>query len=207
MNFISKHRHLLLSMLFTMFLIGFRIIYTGNLAFAFIAWNTFLAIVPLYFSEKLKDSSKRASYAFVAIWLLFFPNALYIITDLFHLRHRELIPVWYDLVILFSAALNGLIAGFISLHNVEKWLKEKLHIRRTHLFIVPLMLLSAYGIYLGRYERWNSWDIVAQPFGLFSEMAHHIFHPFRNKECWLLTIIFGSWMYLLYSYSKRLKRW
>lgn len=206
MDFISKHRHLLFSMLFTMFLIGFRMIYTGTHAFAFIAWNTFLAIIPLYFSEKLKDSGIKATYGYAAIWLLFFPNALYIITDLFHLRHRELIPVWYDLVILFSAAINGLIAGFISLHNVEKWLKQRLHIRRTHLLIIPLMLLCAYGIYLGRYERWNSWDIIAQPSALFSEMSHHIFHPGRNKECWLLTTIFGSWMYLLYTYSKRLKR-
>jgi uncharacterized membrane protein len=202
----ARHRHLLLSMLFTLFLIGFRMIYTGNYMFAFIVWNTFLAVIPLYFSEKLKTAGRRASFAYAAAWLLFFPNALYIITDLFHLRDRELIPVWYDLVILFSAAINGIIAGFISLYNVEKWLKEKIHIRRTHLFIIPIMLLCAYGIYLGRYERWNSWDIVAQPFALFSEMAHHIFHPFRNKECWLLTLIFGSWMYLLYTYSKRLKR-
>lgn len=206
MNFITKHRHLLLSMLFTLFLIGFRMIYTGNYVFAFIIWNTFLAIVPLYFSEKLKDAGRRPAYLYAAVWLLFFPNAMYIITDLFHLRNRALIPVWYDLVILFSAAVNGIIAGFISLHNVEQWLKQKLHIRRTHLLIIPLMLLCAYGIYLGRYERWNSWDIVAQPFALFSEMAYHIFHPFHNKECWLLTLIFGSWMYLLYSYSKRLRR-
>ena len=205
MKFINKYQHLFIALVFTALLLGARIAYTGRLSFAFISWNLFLAVVPLYFSYLLQEAKGKLAWIYATAWLLFFPNTMYIVTDLFHLRDREVIPVWYDLIILFSAAVNGIIAGFASLHNVERWLKNKVALKRSHLLILPLMLLCGYGIYLGRYERWNSWDILSNPFSLFSSIYGHIRHPFRYKECWMLTAIFGAWMSLLYSYTRKLK--
>ena len=75
-------------------------------------------------------------------------------------------------------------------------------------YILPVVFiflcLSGYGIYLGRYLRWNSWDVVAAPFSLMADVSNHVIHPFRNREVWLLSLLFGSWMFVLYRYIKRL---
>jgi uncharacterized membrane protein len=202
MNFLKKYQQLFISVIFTLLLIGCRVMITGGFTFLFIPWNTFLAIVPLFFSYKLRNAQGRTAWLYAALWLLFLPNAMYIVTDLFHLRVRENVPYWFDLLILFSAAVNGLIAGFISLYNTECWLKDFLPGKSRHLFSFGIMLLCAYGIYLGRYERWNSWDVLAQPFALFADIANDIVHPLRNKHCWLLTFIFGAWMHLVYGFVK-----
>jgi uncharacterized membrane protein len=52
-------------------------------------------------------------------WLLFFPNAPYIITDLKHLSHARGVPPWYDATLVFVAALLGLYMGLLSLRRVE----------------------------------------------------------------------------------------
>ncbi|MBL7718712.1 MAG: DUF1361 domain-containing protein [Flavipsychrobacter sp.] len=202
MQFFSRYQHLFFSILFTFFLVGIRMIMTGTHTFAFIPWNTFLAIVPLWFSYLLPAARGRVAWLYAALWLLFFPNAMYMVTDLFHLREREKVPYWADLLLLFSAAVNGLIAGFLSLYNTEQWLRQRGSGKRRHLFIVAAMLLCGYGIYLGRYERWNSWDVVAQPFALLSGIADHILHPMRNIDAWMVTGLFGVWMYLLYGFLK-----
>lgn len=202
MRFIEKYQQLFVSLVFTCFLIGFRSILSGTPTFLFLVWNLFLAVLPLLFSYKLAGSSRLKACLYGLLWLLFFPNAMYIVTDLFHLHPRPHIPFWFDLLILFSAALNGLIAGFISLYNTEKWLSQTWKSRSRHAFPLLAMFLCGYGIYLGRYERWNSWDVVARPFSLLSDMANHFLHPLQNKHCWLITILFGFWMYIIYGFIR-----
>jgi uncharacterized membrane protein len=192
--------------LFTASLLIGRVIYTGSPMFLFIAWNLFLAIAPLYFSHKLVNTAdKRKAWLLLGAWLLFFPNAMYIVTDLFHLQDDSEIPMWFDLLILFSAALTGVIIGFLSLQNVEKYLGEKLPGKYMKWALASLFFLCGYGIYLGRYLRWNSWDIVVQPIPLFSDIRQDVFHPFRNFECWLLSVLFGTWLYILYKYFIKFK--
>lgn len=204
MNFIRKYKWLLPSLLFTNVLLLARIAYAQKPTFIFIPWNLFLAILPLYFAYQLnsKQVTGAKAWALTALWLLFFPNSMYIITDLFHLRERGNVPLWYDLLILISAAIMGIIMGFASLAQVERFFKDRVPAKYMHCILLCVFMLCGYGIYIGRYLRWNSWDIIAQPFGLFSDMAYHIVHPLRNMECWLLTALFGIWMYMLYSYFR-----
>lgn len=186
-------------------LIG-RVVRTGSLMFFFIPWNLFLAVIPLYFSFKLLQTEKKSTAAALLMaWLLFFPNSMYIITDLFHLQERERIPLWYDLIVLFSSAVLGVIVGFLSVMNVEGYLSRYINGRTMPVVMLSFFMLCGYGIYLGRFMRWNSWDIVVQPFALATDMIQDIIHPFRNKECWLLTVLFGTWLYLMYRYFKKLK--
>ena len=117
-------RMLLLSICFTLLLVTVRIIYTQDLMYVFYYWNIFLAIVPYCCSRLLK---KQQSISFktsciLAVWLLFFPNAPYIITDIFHFEKRPLIPYWFDLTIVVTGAWNGLLLGILSLMQVEKYL-------------------------------------------------------------------------------------
>jgi uncharacterized membrane protein len=186
-------------------LILIRIIYSHTLNFIFIPWNLFLAGIPLFFSFYIeKTKSRLLSWLFACLWLLFFPNAMYIITDLFHLRERIKVPLWYDLLILFSAALNGTIMGFLSLYNIERWLSQKIGRRFIPVISFLFFIGCGYGIYLGRYLRWNSWDIITQPLALLFDIKYDVVHPFRNKGTWLLTGLFAMWMFMLYHYFKKL---
>ncbi len=205
MPFIKAYRWIVPALLFTAVLLVLRLFMTGTVTFFFLSWNIFLAVLPLYFSHKLEGVSMGAFRAAVllALWLIFFPNAMYIVTDLFHLRKHTGIPLWYDLLLLMSAALTGIVMGFVSLHNVERWLMQWLQPRYTHLIVFVLFLLCGYGIYMGRYLRWNSWDVVVQPYALLADVRTHVVHPFRNIDCWLVTILFGMWLHILYYYFRR----
>lgn len=206
MNFTQKYKWLMPMFLFICALLIGRVIRTGSIMFLFIPWNLFLALVPLYFSFKLiKTNNKAISIVLFTAWLLFFPNAMYIITDLFHLHERPCIPLWYDLIILFSSAVLGVVIGYLSVLNVEAYIRRHIKRRNIPVIILSFFLLCGYGIYLGRYLRWNSWDIITDPFALLADMVQDIIHPFRNKECWFLTMLFGVWLYIMYKYFKRFK--
>jgi uncharacterized membrane protein len=200
MDFVRAYKWLWPSLAFTVLLIIGRVVYTFQFTFLFLIWNLFLAILPLWFSHKLETALGRKAWAYAGLWLLFFPNAMYIVTDLFHLRQREEIPMWYDLLLLLSAALNGVIMGFHSLHTIERWLSGFIRRRYISVVVFQLLYLCGYGIYLGRYERWNSWDIISNPFSLLLSMMRHVIHPFRNMDIWTLSTAFAIWMYLLYRY-------
>jgi len=205
MNFRQKYKWLMPLLLFTGCLLVGRVIRTHSLALVFIPWNLFLAFVPLFFSYRLlKTGNKIVAAIYLVAWLVFFPNAMYIITDLFHLKKMHHVPEWYDLLILFSAAITGVIAGYLSLHNVERYVGKIVNGKHVEFLTLSIFLLCGYGIYLGRYLRWNSWDLIADPFSLLDDIRDDVFHPFHNKECWLLTLLFGVWLHIMYKYFKKL---
>lgn len=204
-TFVGRYWQLVPLLLFTALLLAGRVLHSHSLTLVFIPWNLFLAILPLYFSYRLDYGHKFFKWVWLIAWLAFFPNAMYIITDLFHLKKMRTIPEWYDLLILFSSAVTGVLIGYLSLFNVERFLARLMDRRIVTSIIGAFFLLCGYGIYLGRYLRWNSWDIVADPFALLDDVKEEVFHPFHNKECWLLTLLFGVWMQLMYHYFKKLK--
>jgi uncharacterized membrane protein len=205
MTFYKKYKWLVPMQLFIAGLLLARVLRTRTLVFTFIPWNIFLAVIPLYLSHRInKTTDKKMPWIYMAAWLLFFPNAMYIITDIFHLRERPDVPQWYDLLILFSAALSGVIMGFLSLQNVEQYLRRNISYKFVPWAILSFLVLCGYGIYLGRYLRWNSWDIITQPISLLLDIKQDVLHPLRNNQCWLLSSLFGVWLYVLYKYFKRL---
>ena len=205
MQIISKHRSLIPLFGFSISLLIIRMMVAQNFVFLFLLWNLFLSIVPLFFSHQLTNTrQKQSQYLCFVLWLIFFPNSAYIITDLFHFYERPPIARWYDLIFLFSTALNGLIAGFLSLLEIEKWLSMQISKKWIQPIIAFMLLLSAFGIYLGRYLRFNSWDILIHPIRLSRGLAAHVFYPTTYAQSWLLTIVFGIWFYLFYNGFKKL---
>ncbi|HRG59564.1 MAG TPA: DUF1361 domain-containing protein [Bacteroidia bacterium] len=194
---------ILFSALFSLLLILFRIYFTSGLYLSFLLWNLFLAWLPYYFSNHLLQyfQQGKATWKLVllfSLWLLFFPNSPYIITDLFHLTNHGEMPLWYDLAIIFSIAWSGLILGFLSLMQVHYFLIQKFGEFKSWLQIACIQLLCAYGIYLGRYERFNSWDILTQPFSLFNEILDLFCNPRSHPKTIGVTAVFSVVLMLSY---------
>jgi uncharacterized membrane protein len=200
MNFSKK---VIIPVSFTIVLLIVRIILSGQLTYIFLAWNLFLAWIPFAISQKIDGAQNRwRIFLLTGAWLLFLPNAPYIITDFLHLRQRPPIPYWYDILLLFSAALNGLLLGLLSLFNVEKFLTDRYGNRISGLLILCSFFLCAFGIYMGRYLRWNSWDIITNPGGIATDILERIINPFDHFGTWSVTFLFGSFFYVIYSTVK-----
>lgn len=176
-----------------------RVRLTGSTYFSFMLWNLFLAALPLVFAWFLPHT-RRLSRAIplLAIWLLFFPNAPYVLTDLIHLKPRAGIPLWYDLLMLLSFALTSLWIGFHSLHMVHQWIARHVSVRMGWLVVLAVMPLTGFGIYLGRVLRWNSWDIISNPFSMLRDIATLALHPLAHRDVWLFT--FGFSLLLMFCY-------
>ena len=204
-------RTLILSCLFSIGLVFFRGAYADNWRYLSLIWNLFLAFIPFWITRtasRRKDwvhSNVRFFIVFIC-WLLFLPNSFYIITDLFHLRQQVSIPLWYDLALIFSSAWNGLLMGVLSIRQMEKMVEKKWRVKTDVLFLYPVMLLNAFGIYLGRYLRFNSWDVVTNPSNLIDEIVYLIIHPIRNRLDWGMVFCYAVLMTLIYVTIKRISK-
>jgi len=198
-------RLLLLPVGFTILLLLFRILYSGSLMYLFFVWNLFLAAIPFMLSSFLIQSRKKNLHWIIFIvWILFFPNALYIITDLVHLRERNNIPLWFDVILIFSAAINGLIMAFISLYQVELFLRLRFNNKKANLILYSCLFISSFGIYIGRFLRWNSWDIFFNPFQFLFEIIKLFINPLQHPRTWGVTIIFFLFFGIFYFIIKKL---
>ncbi|GAA4322246.1 DUF1361 domain-containing protein [Flaviaesturariibacter amylovorans] len=200
---------LLASVGFSIALLVFRIAYSGSLALLFLAWNGFLALLPWALGRVLRrrvDWIERPFpfYALFLGWLLFLPNTFYITTDLLHLRPRPGIPVWFDLVLLFSFAWNGLLLGMLTLRDMEAVAMARWGLRKGLLFSIPVLALSGLGVFIGRYWRYNSWDVLTAPGGLLRDLAGLLLHPVHNRFDWSMIICFTGLLVLLYASLRRL---
>jgi uncharacterized membrane protein len=161
-----------------------RVFYSGRLAFIWLGWNLILAWVPLLLAVAIAHRhvpGKRPSWIASALqgaaWLAFFPNAPYLVTDLIHLRTPAFVPVWYDAIMVFAFALTGLCLAFLSLFLVHRLVERRFGKLAGWSFVAAVAGLSGIGVYLGRYPRWNSWDVVTRPGALIADIAAYVQHP------------------------------
>jgi len=197
---------LLLSIAFSMSLLLVRFAYSGTMDYRFYGWNTFLAAIPYLMSTQLLKLRKMSFVAilFLSIWLLFFPNAPYMITDLFHYEERPEVPYWYDLMVVITGAWNGLILGLVSLMNVEIFLARHLKQVWVKVCVVVSLLLCGYGVFIGRYLRFNSWDIVTDPAYIAYSSAKHVLRWQQYQKLWVFTILFSVLLGIIYFTLKNL---
>jgi uncharacterized membrane protein len=181
----------------------FRYLYTGAGDFFFLNWNLFLAFIPwaLTSAATLRPPVKKPklkTILLVICWLPFFPNAPYILTDLFCLRLKTTMPVWYDLLLILSFAWTGLLFGFLSLWDVEKILGRFFKPLHTTIVSAAFLFIGSFGVYIGRYLRWNSWDVIIKPLGLMHDISYRFINPYEHPGTWGMTIFMGLFLNMLY---------
>jgi len=161
---------------------------TGYNSHVFLLWNLMLAWIPLMFALALEWRRRHGLGGVPSLllgvgWLLFLPNAPYVVTDLIHLGHKNAaVGVWLDLTTLTVGAICGTLAGFLSLVLVQRTIGERLGPRLAWTLVVVTLALTSFGIYLGRMLRLNSWDVVARP-GLFArEVGLRLSDPLAHPQ-------------------------
>jgi uncharacterized membrane protein len=189
--------------LFVVTMIAFRILYTGTREHSGIAWNLALAWIPfalaLIVYARAKSGLLTPALAGAGVlWLLFLPNAPYIVTDLKHVGRGDGVPVLYDVLLLSAAAWTGLLLGLTSLFLMHAVARRVVGAVNAWALVVGALGLSSFGIYLGRVLRWNSWDVFVRPGPLLSAIANGVLHPLSHPRPVALTILFTS--FLLVSY-------
>jgi len=177
---------------------------THSLFFFFLIWNLFLAYCPLGISTLLTNrvswiEKKRYFYPLFTCWLLVLPNAPYIITDFIHLQKELAVPVWFDVLLLISFTVTGLLFGLASMKHMYAIIAAQRGTGIAKLLMLGVCLLSAYGIYLGRYLRYNSWDVVSKPMALLVDIINSVTNPDYYKASLGITLGFGTLLYLLFS--------
>ncbi|MCC2545253.1 DUF1361 domain-containing protein [Hymenobacter sp. BT175] len=191
------------SLTLSVVLIVCRVFLTHQIYFVFLLWNLFLALIPFGLSTMLGLTAGRLKARVLlpvgAVWLLFFPNAPYILTDLFHLEPRAGVPYWFDLALILSCAWNGLMLAYASLCDMQALVAHRLGWGAGWTFATVALLLSSFGIYLGRFLRFNSWDIVTNPLTLFYDILNRVLHPFDHPTTWGVTLLYGAFLVLGYA--------
>jgi uncharacterized membrane protein len=172
--------------------------------YGFLCWNLFLAWIPWVAGQAFRAASQRRASAVLqlgwfAFWLLFLPNAPYIATDLLHLAPRPSVPLWYDLALLLSFAGTGLLLGYVSLFEVQAAVEERFSRVVGWGVAAGSLFLSGFGIYLGRFRRWNSWEVLTEPAGLFHDISDRLLNPTSHPRTYGVTLILGSGLILGYA--------
>jgi uncharacterized membrane protein len=201
---------LLLASLFCVALVGLRVLETGDSTFSGLIWNLFLAWIPFALAVVVYDGWRRRRaagtlFALGALWLLFFPNAPYIVTDFVHLERTADAPYWYDALTLSAFAWTGVLLGFASLFLMQTVVRQWRGVAAGWIFAGAALALGSLGIYLGRFLRLNSWDALEHP-SVLPRIAHAVARdPFRYGEAIGVTVLFtfalGFAYVLLYNFA------
>ena len=183
-------------------MVAVRVQRTGSGYYGFLLSNLFLASIPLALSTGLRVAERVELHwtlkaVMFSLWLLFLPNAPYILTDILHLTRAREAPAWYDLAVLLSCAGTGLLLGYISLIDVQTIVARRYSDFLGWLFAMVSLSLSGFAIYLGRFLRWNSWDVIITP-TLVLELLGHVRHPMAHAQPLSVTLIFGAILVLGY---------
>ena len=193
-------KYLMIMSGFSVFLSLCRIIYTARNMYAFLLWNLFLAFVPWIIANVLEYNNfrKRIEIPVMIIWLLMFPNAPYLFTDLIHLGKNPSAPRWFDITLLLSYGMTGFAFGFLSLMKIEGKIKKYFPKIKPFFVKAFIIYLSSYGIFLGRFLRWNSWDIITNFVPVVRDVFKTIKHPVQNAAAWGFTLLFGTLLNILF---------
>ncbi|HKR64379.1 MAG TPA: DUF1361 domain-containing protein [Thermoanaerobaculia bacterium] len=169
-----------------------RVLRSGTVSYVFLVWNLFLAVIPVFAAWRLaRAKTTLAQILWFAMWLAFLPNAPYIATDFLHLRARPLIPLWYDVALLFSCAATGLLFAFSSIADVQRVVAKRFGAAASWLCSSLALVLCGFGIYIGRYLRWNSWDVATNPRAVLGDILARIVDPLSHPRTLGVTLVYG----------------
>jgi uncharacterized membrane protein len=195
---------LILSSLLAVGLFAGRVYRSRTIIFFFLLWNLFLAWIP-YLSSLWADHLHRRHphrwWVLIlpgVLWLAFFPNAPYIVTDFWHLQERAPVPMWYDIGMLSAFALSGLFLAVFSLRTMQHLVRTYTGPVASWLFVAAVLGLGGLGIYLGRFLRWNSWDLLLHPRGVLTDVAIRLVNPLSHPQTIGVTLLFAAILFVCY---------
>ncbi|HKX28596.1 MAG TPA: DUF1361 domain-containing protein [Blastocatellia bacterium] len=178
-------------------MLAIRIVHTQRFTHTYLLWNLFLAWLPLVsalISYNLHLSSPKRTWLLVifcaCLWLVFLPNAPYLITDLVHLHPGGEFIYWFDLIMFFAFAWNGIFLGLISLYLMQELVDRVAGQLLSWGFVLIVSFLSSFGIYMGRFLRWNSWDLATQPAELVGNLLDGVWHPYGHLRTLAFSLLF-----------------
>ncbi len=186
--------------------VEFRTHETGDAYYRFLIWNLMLAWVPLLFAIAAYSRARRRVDLSVGVllvpWLLFFPNAPYLLTDFIHLGEGPA-PLWYDALMLSAFAWTGLLLGFASLYLVQMILRRALGGTVAWAGVVCALCLASLGVYVGRFIRFNSWDALLHPIHVGEVVRDQLSAvPTRTAEALVALVAFLVVAYVaVYSFT------
>ena len=193
----KQYSVLIIALIFSVFLLMVRIKLNHSFFYLFLIWNVFLAIIPFVITSYLTNQpniKKIKLILWFGTWLLFLPNAPYIITDLIHLRLNPDSYLWLDILVVTSFACNGLLLFYLSVLDMKNILKPYLKKPANDILLITLLFLSSFGVYLGRFLRYNSWEILSNPKYLILDIFDIALQPILYREAWLFTFLFGTFL-------------
>jgi uncharacterized membrane protein len=192
---------LLAASVWCVFLLAVRKHEFGAAGYRYLVWNLTLAWIPMLLAILLAVAfhARRSAFELVAIgaaWLLFLPNAPYVLTDFIHLgpTHRM-----YDTIVMSSFALTGLALGFTSLLLVQLVVTRAGGALFGWLTAAASLFFASVGVYLGRVVRLNSWDAIQRPHHLWEIASPRLADPLGNR--YLIGFVVGFCCFLMLGYA------
>jgi uncharacterized membrane protein len=184
--------------------------------YLFLIFNMVLGFIPVILAWWLVERLKRKPWlsfgniVLTLLWLGFLPNSFYVITDLIHAQTSIGIDLLYNIVLIFFCIFCSTVAGFISLYLIHVELYKRFYYRYVHLVIAFIFLLCSFAIYLGRFLRWNSWDVVVNPAGLLFDVTDSIASPSTHPDVFVTTVTFflllSSMYIVIWQVARALRR-
>jgi uncharacterized membrane protein len=159
--------------------------YAHDSFFRFLDWNLFLAWIPVALAFLVYESALArrplAAFALGVVWLLFFPNAPYMLTDFIHLRESPSTPLWYDGLMLSAFAWTALVLGFLSLYLMQLVWRRAVGPTVAWAGVVATLALASVGVYIGRFVHFNSWDALLHPRRVAHVLNEHVASPLHPR--------------------------
>jgi uncharacterized membrane protein len=178
-----------------------RIYLSASGMYVFLGWNLILAWLPyacsIWAAWVYRRYGRRGWPLILpgAAWLIFFPNAPYLITDFLHLREHAPIPLWYDIGLLTAFAWTGCFLAVASLRIMQSLVAECAGRRLGVVFALGSLGMAGLGVYLGRFLRWNSWDVLLQPGDVLADLARRLANPAQSVG---VTLMFAALLFMCY---------
>lgn len=175
--------------------------------YSFLLWNFFLAIIPLVISSFLVEMN-RLQYKLKPMlllgffWLLFLPNAPYMLTDYKYIWIDDEDKINMNIVSLSWFILPAFLAAVISLNDIVDILLTRINKKWVPVLVIIICLLSGFGVFMGCSLRLNSWDILHRPLLVINNLLDVFIHPVKNLEAWVITFGYGMVLYLVYQVVK-----
>jgi uncharacterized membrane protein len=191
-------------------LVAIRIIHTHTPNFTYLIWNLFLAWIPFALAILVYDGHRRGSrpaalVVLGSLWLAFFPNAPYIVTDFVHLNRDPLSPLWFDGLTIAAFAVTGTLLGLGSLYLVQSVVRKEAGNVAGWVAAAAAIALGSVGIYVGRFVRLNSWDLWTSPRYFFHLAHERLADPFGNPRLIAITaastLLLGAAYVIVYTFA------